>query len=230
MSKKLFGVTAVLTLAVLTLFFKTAFPAHAQNNTTQQGLVEKSKITFQEFLMDPNMTWIQENLKYAKGVLIIPNLLKGGFILGGSGGSGVLVVKDSVSGLFSYPAFYTIGSVTFGLQIGGESAEVIMVLRTQKAVDSLLTSSFTLGGDTSIAVGPVGGGGKFDVVADIVSFSRTKGAYAGVSLEGAVIKTQDEWNYRYYGQPVTPVDILVRNKVTNDGADSLVGTVSRAAK
>jgi len=85
------------------------------------------------------------------------------------------------------PAGNTIGSVSFGLQIGGEAAEVIMMIRTQKAVDALLTNSFKLGGDTSISVGPVGAGAKSNVVADIFSFSRSKGAFAGLALDGAVL-------------------------------------------
>jgi len=87
-------------------------------------------------------------------------LLKAGFVIGGSGGSGVLVVKDDKTKQWGQPAFYTLGSGTFGLQIGTEAAEVIMIVRAQKAVDALFTSSFKLGGDISIAVGPVGAGDK----------------------------------------------------------------------
>jgi len=83
-----------------------------------------------------------------------------------------------------------------------------MMVRTQKAVDNLLTSSFKLGVDASIATGPIGGGAKSYVVADIVSYTRSKGAYAGISLEGAVIATRDKWNKAYYGKAVTPIDIL----------------------
>jgi len=88
-----------------------------------------------------------------------------------------------------------------------------MMVRTQKAVDALFTSSFKLGGDTSIAVGPVGAGAKSNIVADIISFSRTKGAYAGLSLDGSVISTKDKWNEAYYGKAVSPVDIIVKRSV-----------------
>jgi lipid-binding SYLF domain-containing protein len=103
-----------------------------------------------------------------------------------------------------------------------------MMVRTQKAVDALFTSSFKLGGDTSIAVGPVGAGAKSNIMADIFSFSRTKGAYAGVSLEGAVIKTKDKWNKAYYGKAVSPVDIIVKGSVRSAGSKALRASVAKA--
>ena len=203
--------------------------AKAADPVEQQGLVDKARITFQSFMADGHMTWLNENLNKAKGLLIFPSILKAGFILGGSGGSGVLIVKDEKTGKWSEPAFYTVGSVTFGLQIGGEASEVIMMIRTQKAVDALLTSSFKLGGDTSIAVGPVGAGAKANIVADIISFAKSKGVYAGVNLEGAVIKTRDKWNANYYGQPASPVDILIRRAVSNPGSTELRTIVAKHA-
>ena len=196
----------------------------------QQALVDRARITFESFMADPNMTWLQENLHAAKGLVIVPSLLKAGFIFGGSGGSGVLIVPDAKTGKWSEPAFYTIGSVTFGLQIGGEAAEVIMYVRTQKAVDRMLTSRLKFGGDTSVSVGPVGAGAKANVVADMLSFSRSRGAFAGLSLEGAVVSVRDEWNSNFYGKPVRPVDILVKNAVSNPGSAGLREAVAKAAK
>lgn len=166
----------------------------------------------------------------AKGLLIVPSLLKAGFVLGGSGGSGVLLVRDAETDRWSQPAFYTIGSVTLGFQIGGEAAEVIMMVRTQKAVDKLLTSSFKLGADASIATGPIGGGAKSNVMVDIVSYTRSKGAYAGISLESAVIATRDKWNKAYYGKAVTPFDILVKSSASNLGSGELREALSNAFK
>ena len=196
----------------------------------QQALVDRARVTFESFMADPNMEWFQNNIHTAKGLLIVPSLLKAGFVFGGSGGSGVLVMPDAKTGKWSEPAFYTIGSVTFGLQIGGEAAEVIMFARTQKAVDRLLTSSVKLGGDTSLSVGPVGKGAKSDVVVDMFSFSRSAGAFAGLSLEGAVVKTRDKWNKSYYGQPATPVDVLVKKAVKNPGTAGLRGALDKATK
>ncbi len=98
------------------------------------------------------------------------------------------MVRDATTGNWSQPAFYTVGSVTFGLQIGGEAAEVIMMIRTQKALDALYTTEFKLGGDASVSAGPVGVGAKANVTADIVSFAKSKGLFAGLNLEGSVLK------------------------------------------
>ena len=196
----------------------------------EQEIVEKARITFESFMADPNMAWLKENLRTAKGLVIVPTLVKAGFVFGGSGGSGVLIVPEAKTGRWSEPAFYSIGSVSFGLQIGGEAAEVIMYARTQKAVDKMLTSSVKLGGDTSVAVGPMGAGVKSNAMADIFSFSRSKGAFAGLALDGSVVATRDEWNKNYYGKPVTPVDILIKHSVSNPGAAGLRDAVAKAAK
>ena len=159
-------------------------------------------------------------------MLIFPQVLKGGFILGGSGGTGVFLVKDARTGDWSNPAFYTIGSVTFGLQIGGEAAEVVMVAMTQKAIDSLLSSSFKLGGDVSVALGPIGIGAKANadipqVTADFISFAKSKGLYAGLNLEGAVVAVRDSLNSAYYGRHVRPADIIAVMDVSNHGSAEL---------
>jgi len=195
----------------------------------QQLLVDKARVTFDTFMKDENQAWLKENLNQAKGLIIIPSLLKAGFFIGGSGGSGLLIVKDDKTGQWSQPAFYTLGAGSLGIQFGAEAAEIIMMVRTQKAVDKLFTSSFKLGGDTSIAVGPVGSGVKSNIVADILSFSRTKGAFAGISLEGSVISTKDKWNEAYYGKAVNPVDIIVKRSVSNPGSEPLRTSVAKAA-
>ena len=205
-------------------------PPVAAAASEEQLLVDKARITFESFMSDSNMSYLKEHLKEAKGILIVPSLLKAGFIFGGSGGHGILIVNDEKKGQWSQPAFYSIGSVSFGLQIGGEAAEVIMMLRTQKAVDKMLTTSAKLGADTSIAAGPVGAGVKSNVVADVLSFARSKGAYAGLSLDGSVASTRDEWNAAYYGKPASPVDILVKHSVSNPGAEELRKTLAQFGK
>jgi lipid-binding SYLF domain-containing protein len=223
LSKTLFTAVAGILLLGLAIQIAAAEPAE------QQMLIDKARLTFQSFMSDKNMDWLHENLDQAKGVLIFPSVLKGGFIVGGSGGRGVLVVKDAKTNQWTQPGFYTLGSATFGLQIGGEAAEVIMMVRSQKGIDKLLTTSFKFGGDTSVAAGPVGAGAKTSITADILSFARTKGAYAGASFEGAVIKTRDEWNQAYYGKPVRPSDIFVRRSVSNPGSAELRTAVAKAA-
>ena len=204
----------------------------------EQGTVDKSLVTFRNFWADKDMEWFHDNLKDAKAVLIVPSLLKAGLILGGSGGSGVLIARDEKTGDWSQPAFYTLGSVTFGLQVGGESAEVIMMVRTQKALDALFTSQFKLGGDMSVAAGPVGTGASGAVTADIVSFAKSKGLFAGLNLEGSVVKVSEDSNRAYYGKDVSPLDIIVKKTVSNPNSNNLrvevkndlQGTMKKAAK
>ncbi len=209
---------AALLAGVVCGFQQEACSAEA---TEQQFLVDKARITFQSFVVDKGMPMFQQNLKDAKGILIIPELLKGGFILGGSGGSGVLLVKDEEKGDWSPPAFYTLGSLTLGLQIGGEISEVIILITTKKGLDSLYRTSFKLGGDASAAAGPVGKSGKVDLFSDFIAHGRSQGAYAGVNLEGAVITVRDGWNRNYYGRDIRPVEILMHRAVTQPGAEEL---------
>jgi SH3 domain-containing YSC84-like protein 1 len=218
--------TGIMTIAVGMLLVSYSLATAANDTQRAQALVDRARVTFQNFMNDSNYTWIHENMDRARGILIYPQVLKGGFIFGASGGTGVLVVRDERSGNWSEPAFYTIGSVTFGLQIGGEAAEVVVVAMTQKAIDSLLSSSFKLGGDTSIALGPVGIGAKANmdlpsVTADFVSFARAKGLYAGLNLEGAVVAVRDSLNKAYYSKNVMPADIVVRHDVNNPRAAQL---------
>ena len=173
------------------------------------------------------MKWFRDNMSNAKGVLIVPQLVKGGFIFGGSGGSGVLLVKGG-GNIWSDPAFYTMGSGTVGFQIGVEVSEIILMIMTDRGVDALLTSSFKLGGDVSIAAGPIGAGAKAQT-ADILAFSRTKGIYGGVNIEGAVLKIRSDWNHDYYGNQTSPRAILLERSETNSHADELRSAVANLA-
>ena len=193
-----------------------------------QGIVDKARVTLSGFMRDKDYEWLRANIKKAKGVLIYPQVLKAGFILGGSGGTGVLLTKDSKTGEWSNPAFYTLGSVSFGLQIGGEAAEVVLLVMSQKGVDSLLTSKFKLGGDTSIALGPVGTGAKADITADFISFAKSKGLYAGLNLDGSYLDVRDSLNKAYYGKEASPTDILVKHSVSNKGAVPLREELKKA--
>jgi len=225
-----FAKVAMMVIFLIAVSVAMVAPAKATDATDAQGLVDKARITFAEFIGDNNYWWLRDHLKDAKGILIYPQVLKGGFILGGSGGTGVLVVKDEKTGGWGQPAFYTIGSVTFGLQIGGEASQIVVMAMSQKAIDSLLSSSFKLGGDVSVALGPVGGGAKENITADFISFAKSKGLYAGINLEGSVVNVRDSLNNAYYDKKVTPVDIIIKNEVSNDGSKELRETLKKAVK
>ena len=221
----------VLAIVTIGVFFTHDRSAIAADREGGQRLVDRARDTFDGLLRDPNYTWFHDNLSHAKAVLIFPQVIKGGFVFGASGGTGVLSVKDEKTGNWSEPAFYTFGSVTFGPQIGGEVAEVILLAMTQKAIDSLLSSSFKLGGDVSVTIGPIGAGAKAqadipNVTADFLASTKSKGLYAGLTLEGSVVAVRDSLNKAYYGESVRPVDILVSHSVRNKGADELRATLA----
>ncbi len=156
-------------------------------------------------------------------------MLKGGFVIGGSGGSGVLVSRNMKTGSWGYPVFYTMGSISFGLQIGAEASEIVLLIMTEKGMESLLSTSFKLGADVTVAAGPMGAGAKV-ATADILAFAKSKGAYGGAAIEGAIVKPKDDWNSTYYNKPVRVSDIIIRQTDTNPDADGLRETLSMVAK
>ncbi len=206
-------------------------PSAADDALEAKQLVEKARYTLENFLADPNMGALRDMMKQAKGVFISPQLLKGAFIIGGQGGSGVFLVRDEKSGKWSDPAFYTLGGVSFGLQAGGEAAEVVLVVMSERGVSTMLRSNFKLGADASVAAGPVGagvGGATAELSADIVAFTRAKGLYGGISLEGSVVAVRDKWNNAYYRKTVTPTDILVHRQVRNPESAGLIQAITKA--
>jgi SH3 domain-containing YSC84-like protein 1 len=225
----------VLTAVVMTVGFTISNinPAFADNASDAKQLVEKSKLTFDRFVAMKEMGAFRDLLKTAKGVFVSPQMLEGAFVFGISGGSGVLVARDPGTGSWNGPAFYTIGEVSFGLQAGGKASEVIMLAMTERGVNALLSPSVKLGADVGVAAGPVGAGASAataNISADILTFALSKGLYAGISLEGAVVAVRNEWNGAYYSKPgVTPTDILIRKDVKNPGSAKLIAAVSKAA-
>ncbi len=207
----------------------SAVSASADDYSDPQALVDKSTVVFQGFQADPNMTWFRDNVHRAKALFIVPQMLKAGFIIGGQGGSGALLARDLKTGNWSYPAFYTMGSVSLGLQAGGEASEIILMVMTDKGMDSMLTTAFKLGADATVAAGPVGTGVKA-ATTDVLAFSRSKGIFAGISIEGAVIKPRNKWNAAYYGKPISPADITIRHMGSNPHAEELRSAISKQSK
>jgi lipid-binding SYLF domain-containing protein len=189
-----------------------------------QQLVDKSKLTAEKMLNDPQLNTLRGWMRSAKGVLIVPSFLKAGFVIAGAGGSGVLLSRDA-GGNWSSPAFYTIGEGSFGLQGGVQDAEMIMVIMTDKGMNALINSEVKLGADASIAVGEVGAGVEGSTTAglgkDIYTYSKTSGLYGGASVEGAWVKSRDSLNAEYYGKSATPRAIVIERKFNNSGADAL---------
>jgi lipid-binding SYLF domain-containing protein len=203
--------------------------AHADEKKDARTVVEKARSAFVEVSKTKDFDSLRAGLKQAKGVLIYPQVLKAGFFLGGSGGNGVLLVRGDKND-WSSPAFYTVGSVSFGLQFGGQESAMVILINSQRAIDGLMANSLKLGGDVSAAVGPVGVGQAANVTADFVSYSKAKGAFLGMSIEGSVLDVRGALNNAYYGKEVTPIDIVSKRTVANAHAAALRKVVAAAAK
>ncbi len=205
-------------------------PARADDASDARQLVEKAKLTVEQFQTDENMGALRDLAKKAKGMLIMPQMLRGAFIIGGSGGSGVLVARDAKGNQWRGPAFYTLGGASFGFQAGADAAEVVILAMTERGVTKLLSPQVKLGADISVAAGPVGGGAAAATAglsADLVSFSISKGLYGGVSVDGSVAGVRTALNQAYYGKPVSPADILIKGTVKNPQASGLLGAVAK---
>jgi lipid-binding SYLF domain-containing protein len=223
-----FGIALAATLAVALSGIGLA--AHASDKSDAEMLVAKAKTTIQSVVADSDFASLRPALASARGVLIFPQVLKAGFVLGGSGGSGVLLARDAASGAWTGPAFYTMGSASIGFQAGAQAAEMVMVVTSQKALDSLYTNKVNLGGDASVALASKGAGRGANVTADFIVYSKVKGAFAGVSVDGSVLDVRQGLNSGYYGQAATPLDILVKRAVTNPDSTSLQAAVADADK
>ena len=228
--KKRLAWVATVSLVLVAMFY--VVPAFADDKREAIQLVEKARFALEGFMADSKMEAFHGLLRTAKGVFIAPQVLKGAFVVGASGGSGVLVVRNEKTGEWNGPAFYTIGGLSYGLQIGGQASEVVLLVMTERGVSSFLSNSLKLGADVGIAVGPVGAGASAssaNLSADILSFSRSKGLYGGISVDGAVVAIRADWNEAYYGKLVTPTDTLIHREVTNPQAARLIDAVIKAA-
>ena len=219
--------------AALSLLLAIAGPSAAQAarraTSEQQELVNTTRATFVQFRDDPALSGFREHEREARGFLIVPKAVRVGLIFGGSGGRGVLVARDR-NGEWNGPSFYTIGAASFGPQAGVDVSDIVVLIMTQRGMNALMSSTVRPGVNASVAAGPVGTGrGRAPRPdADFIYYSRSKGLYGGVSLEGAVIRPSDHWNRAYYGRPVSPRDILVRGSFKNPGSRRLLETVDNS--
>jgi len=222
-------ILAILSVAML---FASDAGASSKDEMVAQRIVDRAQATLDDFIREPKKVRLRTNLDHAKGVMIFPEVLQGGLILGGSGGNGVILVRDEKTGNWSYPAFLAIKSISLGLQIGGEASSVVMLAMNPEAIDSLFFTSYTMGGSSSISLGVKGVGVERsrylpDLVGKFISFAKPKGFYAGLTLTGSMIYERNGLETAYYGKQVTLADIILMNMASNKGADGLLETLKR---
>jgi lipid-binding SYLF domain-containing protein len=205
-------------------FVLLMLPGLARAQSEQQQLVDRSTLALQDLLGDTDPMSAVPMLRKARAVMVCPRVFKAGFFFGGEGGNCVLAARDA-GGSWSYPAFFAIGSGSFGLQIGIQDSQFIMMILTDKGLNAIMDNQFKIGGDASIAVAMYGAGVQGDTTAglgaDIVAFTLARGLYGGISLQGSVMAPRPEWNQAYYGQPMGARQVVLQMQGTNAGADPL---------
>lgn len=230
MLRKRIGLFKALSMMVTGLVFllsqNTAFAG-----SEQEQLVEKAKLSVDALAAQSDMEQFRKLLAVSKGVVVFPQVLKAGFIIGGAGGTGVLMGRNK-DGSWSAPAFYTMGQASIGLQIGAEAKELVLVIMTEKGLDAIIKNQVKLGADLSAAVGPVGkdvgasSTTNFDV--DIFSFAKNSGLFIGASVAGSILDAKEDWISSYYGKSVTARNVVIKRTIDNRHSDPLKSALKAA--
>jgi SH3 domain-containing YSC84-like protein 1 len=190
-------------------------PAQAQNE--QQQLVERSRLVLDAFLSDPQFESVRVYVQNAYAVLIMPEMLKGGFLLGANYGTGILLARDPQSGAWGEPAFYGMGGGSIGLQIGLQSSDMIFTIMNEGALNKLLDHGLKFGADAGVAAGPlgaeVGTGTTTHLGEDVYAWGISQGLFGGFWLDGTLILPKNDWNKAYYGRPIQPEEIVRQRSV-----------------
>jgi lipid-binding SYLF domain-containing protein len=185
--------------AALALVAVFAAPANAADAGREEARLITAASVLEEFRSEPDRGMPSWMLERAYGVAVIPEVIKGAFIFGGRHGNGVMTIRDA-SGRFGNPIFISLTGGSVGFQWGAESTDVVLVFATKRSVDEFGRGAFTLGGSASVAAGPVGRSGEAaaGVSAEIYSYSRTRGLFAGVALDGTLLQFDSKANQRFY--------------------------------
>ena len=208
--------TAILT----TLLFALSGGLLLADKATDERLANAAK-AFDEIMSAPDKGIPGEVLSKAACVVVVPGMKKGGFIIGGSFGRGAISCRGAGKSGWGAPAMVELGGGSVGFQIGAEATDVVMLVMNRTGIESLLKSKFTLGGEASVAGGPVGRSSSAETDAamksKILSYSRSRGAFAGVSLQGTTLHQDEDANKAVYGKELGSDDIL-NGKVTAPAA------------
>jgi len=216
--------------AVAALGLSVAVAAPALADAERQALVNDATKTANMLIEGPDFPDIRRLLPRAKAVVIFPNMVQAGFIVGGAGGRGVMLARLGPN-RWSYPSFYFLGSGSVGFQIGGKVSESILIVLTDKGLNALLADKFKFGAEAGVTVvslgAGVGGATTPALGADIVAYAKSVGLFAGGALEGSYMSPDSDWNKLYYGGAPTNRSILFDGRFSNPGAEPLRGLLSR---
>jgi SH3 domain-containing YSC84-like protein 1 len=200
----------------------------AREDATER--LENAGNVLHEIMAMPDKGIPEEVLEHAKCIAVVPHMVKGGFIFGGKGGKGVATCRTANG--WSAPAFITISGGSWGLQIGVEAVDVVLIIQNEKGMQKLLSSNFQIGADASAAAGPVGrhaeAGTDWKMDTEILTYSRAKGAFAGLTLEGASLRQDDDSRHAIYGRNVTTRAILLGKAAPPAAAKPFLAEVREA--
>ena len=207
-------------------FAAALFVAPAAQASDQTELLARANRTVDHLRSDPAFAQAARMVHGARGILIVPRLIKGGFIFGAEGGDGVLLRRNGRS--WSSPAFYTLASASFGLQIGLQQAELVFIIMTDRALRGIQQGESKLGagaGLTVVTLSSAAEGATTVRGGDIVVWSSGTGAYGGLTFNGSVVKAKDDWNAEFYGDRATVSGILA-NRFTNRATRGLQSNIA----
>ncbi len=211
--------------AVLTL----SLSAFADSDAPKR--LQAAADAFTEVMQTPDQAIPQDLLGKAQCAVIVPGLKKGAFIVGAKYGRGFVSCRKNDGVGWTAPAAIRVEGGSFGFQIGGAETDVFMLIMNKKGMQRLLSSKFTLGGDASVAAGPVGRDSQAEtdamMTAEILTWSRQRGLFAGVSLSGATLRPDDEWNSELYGRKITNREILTSSVPPPPSAKALIGALDK---
>jgi lipid-binding SYLF domain-containing protein len=210
------------TAAAIASPFLAAVPALA--DARRQSLVDQSLRSASKVLSGKDYPDALRNMGKARAVIIVPELVQGGFILGAAGGRGVLVGRTSPNH-WTYPAFYNLGSGSVGFQAGAKVSEIVFIILTEKGLAAILDHKYKFGAEAGVTMVAVGigleGASTAATGADIVAYASSNGLFAGASLEGSYIDPDNDWNALYYGAGATGRQIVMDGRYSNPGAEPL---------
>ena len=212
----------LLVFVLLLTFCVTCFAKTSRQDATDR--LDAAATVINEIMAAPDKGVPEEILGSAQCVAVVPSLLKGGFVVGAAYGKGVATCRTpNTTSKWSAPAFFSVEGGSFGLQIGGQAVDLVMIVMNERGMRALLSSRFKLGADASVAAGPVGrhaeGMTDWKMRAQVLTYSRARGVFAGVTLNGAAIRTDDDSVRAFYGRRVPNRTILMgRIEIPADGA------------
>ena len=192
--------------------------ALAQSDSEETERVRNAGAVIEEIMAARDKAIPTSVLSKAEAIVVFPSTIKGAFIVGAQRGKGIMSVRDRTRGAWSNPAFLTITGGSVGLQIGGQASDIILVVNNRRGLENLLKNQFEIGGEASAAAGPVGrdtsASTDIQMRAEMLSYSRSRGLFAGVSLKGASIRQDQDSNEKFYGSRFRTGDVVLEAKAT----------------